>query len=340
MTFEEFFAKKKIDLVQLEKAEPVLYSEFRSHFAAMGEKSFDHTKKFWFNKLRRLYHLTPPDKAITQVETAIASQAEPLSSPTIEQKPAFTPRFKSATTSKAEPAPEEQAEAKPIAKPAFKPRNIPVKPVEPTAEEKQKPIEPSNTPPAKAPGFKPRNIKPVTEESSKPEELKAEESQTEAPSSSSPAKAPGFRPRNIKSVASENAEDANRADSRPGQPAVSETPITNPEKQEQSTKEGYKPKFKLKNIPRNPAAGEEQTGQPVKPEIMPESLPEIQTDSPVESDIERKISSSTEDKTPEQEIQDNDLDLRGSDDGNAEDTPKASYKPKFKLKNIKPKSED
>ena len=107
-----------------------------------------------------------------------------------------------------------------------------------------------------------------------------------------------------------------------------------------AAKEGYKPKFKLKNIPRNPAAGEEQTGQPVKQELVPDSLPGIQTDSPVESDIERKISSSAEEKTSEQEIQDNNLDLRGSDDEKPEEKPSTGYKPKFKLKNIKPKSED
>lgn len=334
MTFEEFFTKKKIDLVQLEKAEPSLYSEFKKHFIAMGEKSFDHTKKFWFNKLRRLYHLTPPDKAVTQIETAIASQAEPLSSPTIEQKPAFTPRFKSANINKIEPAPETQAEAKPVVKPAFKPRNIPSKPAKPTAEEM--PAETSDTAPVKAPGFKPRNIKPAADESPKPAESGAQENKSEAPTNPSPVKSPGFRPRNIKSAASEHAEDSNRTDSRPGQAAVSETPITNPAKQEEAAKEGYKPKFKLKNIARNPAAGEEQTGKPIKQEVMLESLLGIQTDAPGESEIERKISSSTDDKTPEQAIQDNDFDLRGSDDEKPSDeAPKPAYKPKFNLKNIK-----
>lgn len=338
MTFEEFFTKKKIDLAQLEKADPVLYNEFKSHFAAMGEKSFDHTKKFWFNKLRRLYHLTPPERAITQIDTEIASQAEPLSSPTIEQKP-FTPRFKSANMSKTEPS-AEQPETKPVAKPAFRPRNIPAK--EPESSNKETPKEePSvSSAPAKAPGFKPRNIKPVKDEQSVLTESMPE-SQAETTASTTPAKAPGFKPRNIKpSVAQENAADANRADSRPGQPEVSETPVTNPAKKEEAAKEGYKPKFKLKNIPQNPAAGEEQTGHPVKQESVPESLPEIETDSPFESNIERKISSSTEDKTPEQEIQDNDLDLRGSDDTKPEGKPKPAYKPKFNLKNIKPKSEE
>ena len=62
MTFEEFFIKKKIDLVQLKSAEPGLFSEFKSHFELMGEKSFDQVKKFWFNKLRRSYHLKEEPK--------------------------------------------------------------------------------------------------------------------------------------------------------------------------------------------------------------------------------------------------------------------------------------
>lgn len=332
MTFEEFFAKKKIDLVQLEKAEPNLYTEFKSHFAAMGEKSFDHTKKFWFNKLRGQYHLAPAPKAVPQIETAIASQAEPLSSPTIEQKPAFTPRFKSANISKNETAADEQTAPKPVAKPAFKPRNIPAKPVEPTAGETTAEL---STPPAKSPGFKPRNIKPTEDKSEAIGNNPADE-QVPAITEPAPKKAPGFKPRNIKPASTESAADVNRSDNRPGQPAVPETPITDPEQQDEAVKEGYKPKFKLKNIPRNSAGDGEQTGNPVKQEIMPESLPGIQTDAPVESDIERKISSSTENKSPEQEIQDNDFDLRGSDDEKPlDEAPKPAYKPKFNLKNIK-----
>lgn len=57
MTFEEFFLKKKIDLVELKKNESKLYEKFYSHYEQMGPKSFDHTKKFWFNKLRRKYPL-------------------------------------------------------------------------------------------------------------------------------------------------------------------------------------------------------------------------------------------------------------------------------------------
>ncbi len=51
MTFEEFFKKKRIDLAALEQGEAALFSEFKTHFEQMGEKSYDHTKKYWFNKL-------------------------------------------------------------------------------------------------------------------------------------------------------------------------------------------------------------------------------------------------------------------------------------------------
>ena len=334
MTFEEFFAKKKIDLVLLEKAEASLYNEFKSHFASKGEKSFDHTKKFWFNKLRRLYHLKQPEKAVTQVESAIASQAEPLSSPTIEQKPAFVPRFKSANINKA-PAVEEQSESKPIAKPAFKPRNIPVKNAEMPAESQEEKAE--STPPVK-PGFRPRNI-PGKQVDIKSEEVKVPEETKEETSeeSKSVVRKPGFKPRNIKPTPDTNSADAQTSDSRPGQQGISEASASNPEEQKDTEKkEAYKPKFKLKNIPKK-TTGEEQTAA-----LSSEEIAHASTQDHVEQangpDIERKISSSTENKTPEQEIQDNDMDLRRSDDTRDEEKPKPAYKPKFNLKNIKPKS--
>lgn len=270
MTFEEFFAKKRIDLVQFEKAEPVLYHEFKNHFAAMGEKSFDHTKKFWFNKLRGLYHLAHPEKAVTKAETALASQAEPLSSLTIEQKPASIPRFKSTTVGKTDPAAENQAQANPVAKPAFKPRNIPVKnsEVSPEITEKDK----TENKPAIKPGFKPRNIQV------KPSETEAEEPKENHEESSPVVKKPGFKPRNIQPAADANATDANTPESRPGQPGISEE-----SKPEQTAKEGYKPRFKLKNLP----------GKSISEEVTEteNSLPETKPEQLADSDINRKISS-------------------------------------------------
>jgi hypothetical protein len=110
MTFEEFLIKKKIDPVQLKNTEQALFSEFNSHFNEMGEKSFDHSKKFWFNKLRRANPLKeePKPETIT-IETPInktdlpenTSQSkedqikkEEVGGEITNPKPAFKPRFK------------------------------------------------------------------------------------------------------------------------------------------------------------------------------------------------------------------------------------------------------
>ena len=127
MTFEEFFHKKKIDLVQLQEAEAALFFEFKSHFEVMGAKSFDHSKKFWFNKLRRLYHIVEEPKAEkNKIEiNQIASQAELLSSPVPESKTGFTPRFKAKPVVADEvnlpSQPTQELEGETSNKPAFKP---------------------------------------------------------------------------------------------------------------------------------------------------------------------------------------------------------------------------
>lgn len=57
MSFEEFFNKKKINLVLFEKEEPELLLKLKSEYEEMGPKSFDHSKKFWFNKWRLKYRV-------------------------------------------------------------------------------------------------------------------------------------------------------------------------------------------------------------------------------------------------------------------------------------------
>lgn len=158
MTFEEFLNKKKIDLVQFKIAEPGLFMEFQNHYSQMGEKSFDHSKKFLFNKIRRAYHLKEEPKPMVKEAIEVnelASQAEPLLSPTVEAtvytprfraggtvtpkadthssdapktgKPAYTPRFKAQAAksigedSSAENAPLTEETAKTAFKPRFKP---------------------------------------------------------------------------------------------------------------------------------------------------------------------------------------------------------------------------
>jgi hypothetical protein len=105
MTFEEFFKKKRIDLAALQQGEPGLFAEFKSHFELMGEKSFDHTKKYWFNKLRLIYVLAPEVKTEKpHIENQLAEQTviESLSEMDTSSAPkvGFTPRFKAPVAAK------------------------------------------------------------------------------------------------------------------------------------------------------------------------------------------------------------------------------------------------
>lgn len=97
--------KKRIDLTQLQRAKPSLYEEFRDHYAQMSEKSFDHTKKYWFNRLRKDFLLevidTPKSSAGSKVAANVAEQVSPniaAADPTgsaSTSSPGFKPRFKS-----------------------------------------------------------------------------------------------------------------------------------------------------------------------------------------------------------------------------------------------------
>lgn len=112
MTFKEFFQKKKIDLALLGKERPQLLKEFQKHFEAMGEKSFDHTKKYWFNKLRKSYPLkeepvkpaTPavlPSKTVGEKASegeAPSRGTEPSGSGAPKPALGFKPRFKAGIT--------------------------------------------------------------------------------------------------------------------------------------------------------------------------------------------------------------------------------------------------
>ncbi|HCN84949.1 MAG TPA: hypothetical protein DIT07_15230 [Sphingobacteriaceae bacterium] len=207
LTFEEFFTKKKIDLVQLQKAEPVLFAEFKKEFEPMGEKSFDHSKKFWFNKLRRLYHLKEePKPAKTEIEmTEIASQAEPLDSPTIEQKPAYTPGFKPATIKPSQnpPTPGSNPALKEKPKPAYQSRFK----MQTTVKQDDQPIaskvEPAETAPenpeAKPAAYKPRfNMKTVFAQTAKTDEKEVPDSDITPSEEKSAAYKPRFNMKNIK----------------------------------------------------------------------------------------------------------------------------------------------
>ena len=186
MTFEEFLLKKKIDPVQFKYTEQALFSEFSSHFNEMGEKSFDHSKKFWFNKLRRANPLKEEPKPATITVAVPASNTNlPVNTSELKEqqinkevvegeitnpKPAFKPRFKANIIAAAgeqltEPVtiiPAEAVESEKT-KLAYKPRFKAAIPVieEPKAENKEEEIsEQSIQPkPAYKPRFKPAMIK-------------------------------------------------------------------------------------------------------------------------------------------------------------------------------------
>ncbi|MEO8885573.1 MAG: hypothetical protein ABI367_05880 [Mucilaginibacter sp.] len=200
MTFEEFFKKKRIDLAAFEKGEPGLFFEFKKHFDQMGEKSFDHTKKYWFNNLRKIYHLAAEIKTEKpKIENQLAEQTvtdtlNESSVPTVAPKLGFVPKFKANVTKPAE----EIKEATPVApKPGFTPRfkaaNMP-KPAEPApAVEKKEEAAPAEDKPKI--GFTPRFKAGVTKpaEAAPPEEEKKEE-ETPAPTTPKLGFKPKFKP--------------------------------------------------------------------------------------------------------------------------------------------------
>jgi hypothetical protein len=228
MTFEEFFKKKKISLDALQQAEPGLFSEFKTHFEQMGEKSFDHTKKYWFNKLRLQYPASVEAKVEkVKIDNPLAEQTitESLEESAIKSKIGFTPKFKAVVA----PNPAEE------------------KPVEEKKEEA--PATPASTAPK--PGFTPRfkaaNLPKPAEQpaEAKPEEKPVEEKASEDISTPQPvAPKPGFTPRfkaaNMPKLAEKPVEET---------PAETLPSAEIPE-QTDAPKPAYKPRFNPKNLPK------------------------------------------------------------------------------------------
>jgi hypothetical protein len=250
VSFEEFFRKKKIDLAALGKAEPALFAEFKSHFEQMGERSFDHTKKYWFNKLRLIYHLAP------EVKEEKVHIANPLAEQTITEtleegaptpNVGFKPRFKagmatkSAEPKKEAPLPETEKPAESTTtqssapKPGFTPRfkagvTKPVEPKEETPGSEKAAETPAASTSAPKPGFTPRFKAGITKpaESAEPKE----EPKTEQPASAAPK--PGFTPR-FKAGVTKPAGSA---------PEQKEEAKTEQESAPVPSKMGFTPRFK------------------------------------------------------------------------------------------------
>ena len=151
MSFEEFFRKKKIDLAAFEQGEPALFSEFKIHYDQMGEKSFDHTKKYWFNKLR-LRFPAPPEVKVEKVtiENTLAEQTVTESftgsaapPPNIGVKPKFRTGVTKPGGSAPSPGKKAESTQRPVPPAAlgFKPKFKAgvTKTVEPAAKQKEEP---------------------------------------------------------------------------------------------------------------------------------------------------------------------------------------------------------
>ncbi|MBW4891250.1 hypothetical protein KXQ82_16100 [Mucilaginibacter sp. HMF5004] len=258
MTFEEFFKKKKIDLAQLSVAEPVLFAEFEAHYAVMGEKSFDHTKKYLFNSLRRIYHTAEEVKAEKIIiENRLAEQTviDSVTNEVAEEhapKVGFKPRFKTNVPVAAEilatPAEEvkqtEAADTDATPKLGFKPKfrtasqpkvvdeaTVPAKEVKP-AEETPAPVTPKL-------GFKPKfkaaAPTKVVEESIAPAEEVIPVDETPAPATPKLGFKPKFKAAVPPKVAEESVTPAEEVKPVEDIPAVTPAP-----------KLGFKPKFKPK----------------------------------------------------------------------------------------------
>jgi hypothetical protein len=212
MLFEEFFKKKRVDLDALQKGRPKLFSEFKTHYEQMGEKSFDHTKKYWFNKIRREYPLPIETKTEkVKIDNPLAEQT--VTESLVENgapspKLGFVPKFKAASIPKlAAETPEEiKSEDTSLAAPAPKL--------------------------GFTPKFKTANVsKPASEI---PEEPKSEDTPPAAPAPKL-GFTPKFKAANMPKPADQPAEDI-KSEEKP------ETPVT--------PKLGFTPKFKAANMPK------------------------------------------------------------------------------------------
>lgn len=276
MTFEEFFKKKRIDLDALEKGNPALFFEFKTHFHQMGEKSFDHTKKYWFNNLRKIYHLAAEIKTEKpKIENQLAEQTvtdslteqaadshilspQPQVEPGITKvigeinkeipatpKPGFTPRFKAGMTKPVDAAAVEEKKTEetpaPITpKPGFTPRFKAgvTKPAETSAEDKK---EETSAPAEDKPkiGFTPRFKAGVTKPADAIPGVEETKDEVVPPVEDKPKI--GFTPR-FKAGVTKPAETATEEKKEEEAPAPA------------APKLGFKPKFK----PQTPPKSEEE----------------------------------------------------------------------------------
>ncbi|WP_286884004.1 MULTISPECIES: hypothetical protein [Sphingobacterium] len=305
MTFEEFFIKKKIDLKALKAADEPLFEEFKAHYSAMGEKSFDHSKKFWFNKLRKSFHLAEEETVIAKpVEKQVTPDASSETSSIPTAKPAgFKPRFKAPyaavkdeaqATSKQEIA--DSAESTPDSIPTgFKPRfkagvtKAPDAAASTPASEET--TDEATTAAPKPTGFKPRFKAGVTKAPDAAASTPASEETTDEASTSAP-KPTGFKPRFKAGITKAETADQTPLSDTKDELKLDASIKAEPENNSTETQEpaaskptGFKPRFKA-GVTKTETAEQTQ---------LPDTKEEIKLDASVKAEPENN---STETQEP------------------------------------------
>ncbi|MFA4976565.1 MAG: hypothetical protein WC589_03570 [Sphingobacterium sp.] len=267
MTFEEFFIKKKIDLKALQAADGPLFEEFKAHYSAMGEKSFDHSKKFWFNKLRKSFHLAEEETVIAKpiVKQVIADIAPDTSGVAATKPAGFKPRFKAPPTAV-------EDEVKATSK----------KEITDSAE---------STPDSIPTGFKPRFKAGVTKAPDAAASTSVPQEKTDEATNSAP-KPTGFKPRFKAGITkTETSEQAQLPDTKDeikldtNVKAEPENSSTETQEPAASKPTGFKPRFK---------AGVTKTETSEQAQL-PDTKDEIKLDTNVKAEPEN---SSTETQEP------------------------------------------
>ncbi|MGI4750530.1 MAG: hypothetical protein ACRYFB_07850 [Janthinobacterium lividum] len=275
LTFEEFFQKKKINLAQLKITEPGLFAEFSQHYPLMGEKSFDHTKKYHFNYLRRTYPLSiiikphpvqAEDISNMAVQGIAVAAAQNLD--TDNDRPKFKEDNlvqlseqnipeKDISLAEAEQVIRETGLETTVFKPRFNPKMAPKTTEEPITESINEKAEPIIEPFAK-PAFKPRfnmqqikkepvktasddelsPLKPVPENFDTPQETDQSVTDEIKELVDKPAFKPRFNPKNIPKIVVEMDEE------KSGEPLLAEEP--------EPEKPAFKPTFNRQSIKKEP----------------------------------------------------------------------------------------
>src|SRR5690606_1186446 len=254
LTVTEFFNKKKIDIQAMKNAKPDLYSEFERDYTEMGEKSFDHSKKFWFNKLRHQFLLEEVDGGRAQTQSA-ANENLNKGNKVAAKPTGFRPKNTGAVAAKhhhvgdsgdtASPSLEESSSKPSGFTPRFKGKTNP-------AEKPSSADQVSEQPSGSSAASKPSGFTPRFKGKANPAEKPSSEEQVRAPPSGSgpPSKPSAFTPR-FKGKTNP-AEKPSSADQVSEQPSES-SPASKPS--------GFTPRFKGKAITTGKPSSEEQVSE-------------------------------------------------------------------------------